>query len=88
MNLYLIRVTYNALPAFCAPSIGRMIKKRAYDEWLVEPDIPGAREYARLAIIAMPEGLNIDGQGLITWNALRHAMWQAQRREEDTDASR
>jgi len=41
-----------------------------------------------LAIIAMPEGLNIDGQGLITWNALRHAMWQAQRREEDTDASR
>ena len=65
-----------------------MIKKRAYDEWLVEPDIPGAREYARLAIIAMPEGLNIDGQGLITWNALRHAMWQAQRREEDSDASR
>ena len=62
-----------------------MIKKRAYDEWLVEPDLEGAREYARLAIIAMPEGLNIDGQGLI---ALRHAMWQAQRREEDTDASR
>jgi hypothetical protein len=62
-----------------------MIKKRAYDEWLVEPDIPGAREYARLAIIAMPEGLNIDGQGLITWNALRHAMWQAQRREEGAE---
>ena len=65
-----------------------MIKKRAYDEWLVEPDLEGAREYARLAIIAKPEGLNIDGQGLITRNALRHAMWQAQRREEDTDASR
>lgn len=65
-----------------------MIKKRAYDEWLVEPDLEGAREYARLAIIAMPEGLNIDGQGLITWEALRQAKLQAQRNEEDCDASR
>ena len=64
-----------------------MIKKRAYDEWLVEPDIPGAREYARLAIVAMPDGLSIDGQGLITWNALRHAMGQAQRQEENADGN-
>ena len=65
-----------------------MIKKRAYDEWLVEPDIDGVREYSRLAIMATAEGLNIDGQGLITWNALRHAMMQAQRQEEESDASR
>lgn len=74
------------LPA-CFPLIG-MIKKRAYDEWLVEPDVDGVREYSRLAIVATVEGLNIDGQGLITWNALRHAMLQAQRREEDDNAAR
>ena len=74
------------LPA-CFPLIV-MIKKRAYDEWLVEPDIDGVREYSRLAIMATVEGLNIDGQGLITWNALRHAMLQARRQEEESDASR
>ena len=71
----------------CFPLIG-MIKKRAYDEWLVEPDVDGVREYSRLAIVATVEGLNIDGQGLITWNALRHAMLQAQRREDDDNAAR
>jgi hypothetical protein len=59
-----------------------MIKKRAYDEWLIEPDVEGAREYARLAVIAEVEGLNIDGQGIISWEALRLAKIQVQRREE------
>ena len=34
---------------------------------MIEPDVEGAREYARLSIYAEPEGLNIDGQGLIPW---------------------
>ena len=38
-----------------------MVTKRAVDEWLIEPDAEGAREYARLSIYAEPEGLNIDG---------------------------
>lgn len=50
-----------------------MLRKRYVDEWIVEPDIPGSREYARLAIIAEPAGLNIDGQALIPWESLRHA---------------
>jgi hypothetical protein len=29
-----------------------MLRKRYVDEWIVEPDIPGSREYARLAVIA------------------------------------
>jgi len=44
-----------------------MVTKRAVDEWLIEPDVEGAREYARLSIYAEPDGLNIDGQGLIPW---------------------
>jgi hypothetical protein len=31
-----------------------MVTKRCVDEWLIEPDIEGAREYARLSIIAEP----------------------------------
>ncbi len=47
-----------------------MVTKRAVDEWLIEPDVEGVREYARLSIYAEPEGLNIDGQGLIPWSQL------------------
>jgi len=50
-----------------------MVTKRCVDEWLIEPDIEGAREYARLSIIAEPAGLNVDGQGLIPWEQLLSA---------------
>jgi len=43
-----------------------MITRTKINEWLVEPDIEGAREYARLSVSAEPEGINIDGQGIIT----------------------
>ena len=52
---------------------GLMVTKRAVDEWLIEPDVEGAREYARISIYAEPEGLNIDGQGLIPWSRLNPA---------------
>ena len=48
-----------------------MITRTKINEWLVEPDIEGAREYARLSIIAEFEGINIDGQGIITWEQLK-----------------
>jgi hypothetical protein len=48
-----------------------MITRTKINEWLVEPDIEGAREYARLSVSAEPEGLNIDGQGIITWRQLK-----------------
>jgi len=47
-----------------------MITRTKINEWLVEPDIEGAREYARLSIIAEAKGINIDGQGIITWYQL------------------
>ena len=50
--------------------LGVMVTKRAVDEWLIQPDVEGAREYARISIYAEPEGLNIDGQGLIPWSQL------------------
>jgi hypothetical protein len=50
-----------------------MVTKRCVDEWLIEPDIEGAREYARLSIIAEPAGLNVDGQGIIPWEQLRQS---------------
>ncbi len=50
-----------------------MVTKRCVDEWLIEPDIEGAREYARLSIIAEPAGLNVDGQGIIPWEQLLSA---------------
>jgi hypothetical protein len=50
-----------------------MITKRCVDEWLIEPDVEGAREYARLSVVAEPEGLNIDGQGVIPWSQLQSA---------------
>jgi hypothetical protein len=48
-----------------------MITRTKINEWLVEPDIEGAREYARLSVSAEPEGINIDGQGIITWKQLK-----------------
>jgi hypothetical protein len=47
-----------------------MVTKRAVDEWLVEPDVEGSREYARLGVYAEPDGLNIDGQGIIPWSQI------------------
>jgi hypothetical protein len=47
-----------------------MITRTKINEWLIEPDIEGAREYARLSVSAEPEGINIDGQGIITWQQL------------------
>ena len=48
-----------------------MITRTNINEWLVEPDIEGAREYARLSISAEAKGINIDGQGIITWEQLK-----------------
>lgn len=48
-----------------------MITRTKINEWLVEPDIEGAREYARLSISAEAKGINIDGQGIITWQQLK-----------------
>jgi len=47
-----------------------MVTKRFTDEWLIEPDVEGAREYSRLSVTAEPDGLNIDGQGVIPWQQL------------------
>jgi hypothetical protein len=47
-----------------------MITRTKINEWLVEPDIEGAREYARLSVSAEAKGINIDGQGIITWRQL------------------
>ena len=51
-----------------------MITRTKINEWLVEPDIEGAREYARLSIIAEFEGINLDGQGIMTWKQLKTKM--------------
>ena len=48
-----------------------MITKLESHEWLVEPDVAGAREYARLSIYPEVDGLNIDGQGIIPWQDLK-----------------
>ena len=50
-----------------------MITKLESYEWLVEPDVAGAREYARLSIYPQVDGLNIDGQGTIPWQELQLA---------------
>lgn len=47
-----------------------MITRIKINEWLVEPDIEGAREYARLSVSAEAKGINVDGQGIITWRQL------------------
>ena len=47
-----------------------MITRTKINEWLVEPDIEGAREYARLSVSAEAKGINVDGQGIITWQQL------------------
>jgi hypothetical protein len=63
----------SAFPAAGLPYQIAMVTKRCVDEWLIEPDIEGAREYARLSIIAEPAGLNVDGQGIIPWEQLLSA---------------
>lgn len=50
-----------------------MILKRSKIEWMVEPDVEGSREYARLGVFADPDGLNIDGQGVLTWAEIESA---------------
>jgi hypothetical protein len=65
-----------------------MITKRCIDEWLIEPDVEGAREYARLSIIAEPEGLNIDGQGIIPWMQLMTARQSYALNVKKRDAAR
>lgn len=57
-----------------------MITQRFVQEWLVEPDVEGAREYARLSITAEPDGLNIDGQGIIPWNQIIRAIHTARKK--------
>ena len=54
-----------------------MITQRFVQEWLVEPEIEGAREYARLSITAESDGLNIDGQGIIPWAQIIKAIHNA-----------
>ena len=65
-----------------------MVTKRAVDEWLIEPDVEGAREYARISIYAEPEGLNIDGQGLIPWSQLESSRMTYSLRMKKRHASR
>ena len=47
-----------------------MITQLKENEWMVEPNDPDCREYARLHIKAMKTGVNIDGQGVIPWDDL------------------
>lgn len=63
-----------------------MITRTKINEWLVEPDIEGAREYARLSIIAEFEGINIDGQGIITWKQLKTKMKTMREIKRDIEA--
>ena len=63
-----------------------MITRTKINEWLVEPDIEGAREYARLSIIAEFEGINIDGQGIITWKQLNAKMKTMREIKRDIEA--
>lgn len=50
-----------------------MILKRSKIEWMIEPDVEGSREYARLGVYADPDGLNIDGQGVLSWDEIEAA---------------
>jgi hypothetical protein len=43
-----------------------MITRTKINEWLVEPDIEGAREYARLSISAEAKGINIENNAITT----------------------
>lgn len=47
-----------------------MITELKEGEWMVEPDVDGAREYSRLHLKATKTGLNVDGQGIIPWDNL------------------
>ena len=50
-----------------------MIARLHPTEWLVEPSNTDDREYARLHVSANRYGLNIDGQGEISWVELQAA---------------
>lgn len=50
-----------------------MILRTNFDTWLVEPDNQDDREYGRLHVEADDYGLNIDGQGCISWQELSEA---------------
>ena len=63
-----------------------MITRTKINEWLVEPDIEGAREYARLSVNAEPQGINIDGQGIITWKQLKTKMKTMREIKRDIEA--
>ena len=47
-----------------------MITQIREGEWMVEPNDPDCREYARLHIKVVKTGLNIDGQAVIPWDDL------------------
>jgi hypothetical protein len=40
---------------------------------MIEPDVEGSREYARLGVFVDPDGLNIDGQGVLSWDEITMA---------------
>lgn len=47
-----------------------MICRLNVQTWLVEPENQHDREYARLHVEADEYGLNIDGQGYVSWPEL------------------
>ena len=50
-----------------------MIVRLNPQEWMVEPENQDDREYARLHVKATAFGINIDGQGTISWDELMDA---------------
>ena len=65
-----------------------MILKCSKIEWMVEPDVEGSREYARLGVFADPDGLNIDGQGVLTWAEITMARKMVSKLPKSSHAAR
>jgi hypothetical protein len=65
-----------------------MIAKRSKIEWMIEPDTEGSREYARLGVFADPDGLNIDGQGVLGWDEIEAARKMVQKSNKVRHAAR
>lgn len=65
-----------------------MILKRSKIEWMIEPDEEGSREYARLGVYADPDGLNIDGQGVLSWDEITMARKMVQKSDKSRHAAR
>jgi len=65
-----------------------MILKRSKIEWMIEPDVEGSREYARLGVYADPDGLNIDGQGVLSWDEIEAARKMVQKSNKVRHAAR